>query len=428
MAELLLRLAPEGRFHVLVAHVEHGQREEAGRADAAFVEAWAKARRLPFVVRALDVPGGRRGGESPEAAARRLRRQALRAMAVETDATYVALGHTLDDQAETVLLRAARGTSVAGLGAMREVSDAGPWIRPLLCARRADVRAFLRTEGLTWREDETNADEAALRNRVRRELLPLFQARLGEQVPEALHRLAADARDVEAFLSEEAARALADASEPAPAGEIRLVAGRLAAYHPVVRRVALRTAYERLRGTRVDLTRDHLLRLDDHLFGSGGTSLPGGIRAACERGVLRLAADRGAASDPFGWRPAVLPEDTSLALPDIGLEVTTSVERAGDARPADDREAVFDADALTFPLRLRPWRPGDRIRPLGLHGTQKLSDLFVNRKIPREERARIPILEDGVGILWVVGVRRSDRAPVSAGTRRALRIRTRTTT
>jgi tRNA(Ile)-lysidine synthase len=244
---------------------------------------------------------------------------------------------------------------------------------------------------------------------------------------EALARLADEARDADEALTRMALHALDRARERAVgADEIRLETASLRAYHTVIRRYALRIAYERLRGTRMDLTRDHLRSLERLLSRSGEVCLPGGIRAVGEHGRLRLRSSGADPAVPSEREPIEVRAGDQMDLSWAGWCLTTClVDRSavGEVPSDERREVVFDFDELTPPLFVRGWRPGDAFIPLGMTGHQKLSDLFGNRRVPRSERPRIPILEDAVGILWVVGYRRSERGKVTDRTRRVLRAR-----
>ena len=197
-----IRQSPDG---LVVAHVEHGIRGDASLQDAAFVRLRAETLRIPYEQVSVDVPKARgETGESLEMAARRLRYNAFHALARKHRCEGIALGHHLNDQAELFFLRAGRGTSLRGLAGMNfltpfETPDSGiTLVRPFLRISHAELCRFLRANGLEWREDATNRNEDALRNRVRLRLLPVFEEIFGASALATLAR-------TQSLLSEDAA-------------------------------------------------------------------------------------------------------------------------------------------------------------------------------------------------------------------------------
>ncbi len=291
-------------FSLVVAHLDHGLRGEAGAADARFVRGVARRRGWPArIARADGRAWMRQRGYAGEDGLRRLRRAFLVRTARQVGADAIALGHTADDQAETVLLRLARGTGVTGLAAMR--ARRGRVLRPLLAASRADVEAFLRARRMRPRRDASNADPAYRRNYVRSEILPRL-AHLNPQVAPALAGLARRAALLADWLDGEAERARA-AAEEAPAGRsgggIRLVAPILLGYHPIVRETVFAQAFRRLAGPGAGLTRRHLDALERLLVrGRDGSrvDLPGSLHARLSRGRICFAAAARTKARPGG--------------------------------------------------------------------------------------------------------------------------------
>ncbi|MBI3629760.1 MAG: tRNA lysidine(34) synthetase TilS, partial [Candidatus Rokubacteria bacterium] len=221
LLHVLAALAAELSLRLTVVHLDHGLRPDSA-ADAAFVESLARARGLPVVVDRIAVPPG----GSLEARAREARYAALRRHAARLGADRVALGHTADDQAETVLMRLLEGAGPRGLAGIPPVR--GRYIRPLIETRRAGIVETLTAAGLTWREDPSNRDPKFLRNRIRHELLPLLASTYNPAIVPALARAAALTRELLAQVSAVAERELAAA--PTLTGEeIVLVRSRLAA-------------------------------------------------------------------------------------------------------------------------------------------------------------------------------------------------------
>lgn len=292
LAELRRVLAPE----LVVGHVDHGLRTGSAE-DADFVRDLARDLGLPFLVRQVHchIPG-----RSTEETARERRYEALREMAQESRASRIATGHTATDQAETVLLRLVRGSGPLGLAAILPVTREGV-VRPLLCTTREEVRDYLRSRGLPWREDPSNRDPRFLRNRVRQEVLP----RMRDLNPRIDFALAALAEDLEAW------SALGKPASPGPReGPREVTIARDPALPEPLRAYRLREAWARLTGGVRGLSRTHLealVRLWDG-FGGAEAHLPSRVIARREGPLLRLwqePSDR----PPPGSRRRVRPAD-----------------------------------------------------------------------------------------------------------------------
>ncbi len=298
LLSVLSELARTLRLRLVVAHLDHGMRGPAGAADARAVARRARAFGLEAVIGRADGAAWMRArGHGGEDGLRRLRRAFLVRAARRVGADAIALGHTADDQAETVLLRLARGTGLAGLAAMRP--RRGRIVRPLLFASRADVRAHLASRGLRARVDATNRDRAFRRNYVRHEILPRL-AHLNPRIGEALAGLAARAASLDDWLAAEAARAFEAANDAASdtpgaarAPGIRLVARTLLGYHPIMREMVFAQSFRRAAGAGAGLTRRHLDALETLVVrGREGArvDLPGSLHARRSRGRICFEA------------------------------------------------------------------------------------------------------------------------------------------
>ena len=400
-AQLGLRLA--------VAHLHHGIRGAAADADAAFVQRCAQQLDLPLVRERADVPRlAAAAGISLEMAARAARYAFLARAARQLRAAAVAVAHTADDQAETVLLRLARGAGPQGLGGMEPVSRPGglKLIRPLLGVTRAAIIAFLQQHRLRWREDASNRDLHFLRNRMRHTILPLLERRLNPQIRTALLRTAEVLREENKYLDRLAARAL-------PAGPARptLAAARLTALPLALRRRVLRRW---LGAAGVDA--EHLdytaiataLALLGQRSGTKSVDLGGGWQLV--RHYARLTVEKTAPTTPGAWRLEI------VAQRGIIREKPTQPGRL----PA--RATLSAAAVGTAPLTVRAARPGDRMAPFGIQGTKKLQDIFTDAKVPRELRGRIPVVECRGEIVWLPGYRVARGWEVPSPRSRSLRL------
>lgn len=364
-------------LQLAVTTVDHGLRPEA-RAEAELVAARARDLGVEWRPLAVDVRGARAARSSPSTSwqdvARELRLGALEEHARAIGANKIALGHQADDQAETILFRILRGTGVRGLAGIPYRRDL--FVRPLLDADRAQILTYLRRRSIPFVEDPSNRDARFARARLRHQVLPALRAenpRLGE----ALRALAADA----ARLTSGAVAA----PEATPDGP------------PLTRRAAV--VVERLRRAR------------------GGTRRVdvAGAKVEISYGQVTWLPARSAAAEPA-------PEVVTIVAPgDYGWAGGACVAIREGA--AVEGAASFDAELLPRPLRLRPIRPGDRMRPRGGRGSRKLSDLLIDAKIARPLRHLLPVLTTfDDEILFVPGLRPAELARPRAATRRWLSV------
>jgi tRNA(Ile)-lysidine synthase len=388
----LLRFGLPWPLRLTAAHLDHALRAGSA-ADAAWVMGLCGAWQVELLrARARTAPVS-------ETQAREVRHAFLRRARRRVGADWIVLAHHADDQAETVLFRLARGTGVPGLAGIPP--RRGRILRPLLSFTRAELRAYAERHRLSWREDPSNLDARYARNRIRHTVLPALEAAVPGAAA-ALVRLADAVRADERAWEEELARIEKGLAERRPDGTLALARDQLLAYHPIVRTRLLRRALRRY-GSRPHRagTRAALEFISTAHSGSG-IDLPGGVRL--EREFDRLTIRRGVAAAPMEPnRELVIP------APDAGSGEAVIGGRRFTARwgPDPGGEAggavVFGLGGLRFPLRLRGWRPGDRIRLRG--GSAKLKKLFGERRVPRSERERIPVLVDAEGaVLWLAGL------------------------
>lgn len=419
LLETLCRLAPGRRWALAMAHLHHGLRGTEADRDESFVRSLADRTGVPLVCRRLE-PGilRDRRGRSLEEAARDARYRFLREAAASSDVSRIALGHNRGDQAETVLMNVVRGTGIDGLKGMLPVRD-GLFVRPLLYVSRQEILEFLKRQGLSFQEDTTNRDQRFFRNRLRRDLLPHLSSRYNRRVAEGLGQLADIARRESDFL-EQAVREVLERFglwQAGPRMEISL--DDLAGLHEAVRYRVVKVLLDRLAaGRRVGLGHvEAVLELAAGGRPQGAIHLPGGVTAVREYGRLLLTTG---VRENAGYEYAVTVPGR-VTVPEAGCRLRFSLVEPPGGR-GSGRTAIFDADAITWPLTIRQPRPGDRIRPLGLGGTKKLQDVFTDGKIPRSRRSVVPVLADRGGILWVAGVCRGDHARVTDRTLRMLQV------
>ena len=405
LLHILHRLAPERGWRLVVGHVDHGLRPDSPE-DARFVQELARGLGLACRVQAVQA---RRPGLSPEEAARQARRRALVEMARAEGAGIIALAHTADDQAETVLARVLSGTGPTGLAGMRPFSP--PFWRPLLGARREDLRDFLRRQGLSWREDPSNRDLGPQRNRIRHRLLPLARELVNPRAEEALCRLARLCADEEEYWQNWCARALQEHSRR-EGSSLCLELDHLLALEPAPRRRLLRAALHGLSGRGQGILRHHLEDLGRLAAGKPGRRLvlPGGLVAWREADVLRL--DREDSDLDFTCR---LDGPGWAYLAPLGLWL--AVEPSGRPQSLRARGPVVHLPArrVRWPLVIRPPRPGERFHPLGAPGSKRLSRFLIDQKVPPWWRRRTVVVADQEGPWWAGPWSLAERARKKGG-------------
>lgn len=406
LLRFLDELARERGLGLAVAHLHHGTRGADSDADAAFVRDLAGCLGWPCVV-------GHWRPSRPshfEADARSARLDWLARVASEQGAGLVALGHTRDDQAETVLHRILRGTGLRGLAGIplrRELAPGIELVRPLLGASRADLRAYLASLGQSFREDLSNLDTSRTRSRIRHDLLPKLAAEYNPEVADALVRLALQAGE-----------ALEGRGENWREVEMEAIPDGFAVEHDSIRslspsdRIALlQSQWRQLGWPEREMDAARWRRLSDWVEqGGAGFDVGAGIavRMVAGRVVLRRVVE----TVPIAPDPVVLPIPGRVRFGEVEIF-------AGQ----DAGQETIDLDTIEGPLMVRTPVDGDRFDPLGMGGkTQSVGDFLRCRGLSREARRRVPLVCDARGIMWVVGHRIAHRVRLTEGTVRRLKL------
>jgi tRNA(Ile)-lysidine synthase len=352
-------------------------------------------------------------GTSIQVWAREARYGSLEVIRKRNHAEWIATAHTQNDQAETVLLNLLRGTGLRGLAGIPEVRNR--ILRPLLRVSRPEIEVYARRHGVPFREDPSNKSIAYRRNRIRRQLLPLLARQYNPRIVETLAALADQAREDEGALAAQADELAGEAIRERD-GAVGVNISMLQTAPPAVARRLLLDMFHRVSPERHGLTRRHLAALMSLAVGAGTVRLPGSLEARATAKYLWVGPGA-TPGDPrrLGGLAAApdAPPHVSIRLGkwsrwDCGRCFVRVMRVMGDdirLNRGDPHREILNSKLLDGPLSLRAWRPGDRFRPLGLPGAKKLQDFFVDAKVRREERGRIPLLVRGEEIAWVVGHR-----------------------
>ncbi len=482
MLHLLIRLQKEIPFRLAAVHVNHGIRAEAGE-DAAFVEKLCSRWGIPFYLREVDMAGYAAAHRlSAEEAGRLLRYQAFGEVLGEIragDRGRIAVAHNADDRAETMLFHMFRGSGIKGLSSIHPVRET--IIRPLLCASREEIEAWLTAQGFNWQEDATNREDIYARNKIRHHILPYAQREICGGAVSHMGELADMLAETESFLTRETDRLydryvkedlerksgghmiMENAWETDSLyGEIEIGLAGFRTEDVVMRKRILLRALESITPHRRDITARHIAGLIEltEKEGSKELFLPYGIRAVKEYDTLFLRRREKAATDEIDVSARQAAEtDGSVSLPEelTDICISGSALAPGAAAqfdvpgggftfilweaaflptasffyrkeqniPENRYTKWFDYDKITTSLLLRTRRPGDYLTIDDALHTQSVKQYMINEKIPKAKRDSMYLLADGAHILWVPGHRVSRQYKVEKSTRRILEVRLR---
>lgn len=440
---LMLSLRQLG-YDVCAVHVEHGIRGEESLEDCAFVRKLCEEQGIALTVVPVNAPSAAQGFSlSLEEAARLVRWKALMETSDRLGIRVIATAHHRTDQAETVLWNLIRGSSLTGLGGIRAVrqEDGRLIIRPMIDCERGQIEDYLRQRKVSWQTDSTNADTRLTRNAIRRKVLPLLEE-LNPQSVLHITQAASDLQQAEDWLSEQTESTFRDVIRKNGDGKEKdLTADRNALRQcpDFLRARVLRRMIAQCEGGEKDIARAHVAALEKLVDGPNGgqASLPDHLTAFSEEGILRLTRSVAEKTEEV----ALLREDGTYCLgccsplsdegsqdsrweakPDqtISAEVSFLTWQGGEVpKKRYTKYLAYDTMAPCPVLRTR--REGDYLIVSSDSGRKKLKDYLIDEKVPRLRRDHIPLIAQGSHVLWVVGMRISEKAKVFEGAK-AMRV------
>ncbi len=402
LLHLLLQWRRRLKVDLAVVHLNHGLRGEAAEADAEFVRRQAQELGVPvFLLHESVAEYARRQHLSVEEAGHHLRTRRFEQLAEEKDFDKIATAHHLDDQAETVLMRLLTGSGLPGLAGIRV--QKGRWVRPLLFARRRELAQYAREQKIPFREDLSNWQANYLRNRIRHRILPRLEEEINPAASLHLARLAQIFQEWEEELDARVEEAWRQTKIRQIENKIHLEIQPFQVYFSGIKIKLLERILSTLSGEPFGIT---FQQLDDFLDwlqrGHPGRQFHWGGRLVCRRsgGEIVFWKTTGEVKipvreiEPHRW----------YRIPESGWQLKVEpVEPEAVHFTADRREEFIDGSRLEFPLRLRPWKAGDRFVPLGMEHSRLVSDFLTDRKISAPARQQQLVLENKGEIVWLVG-------------------------
>jgi tRNA(Ile)-lysidine synthase len=416
LTDLLLTLRSELAIQASAAHLNHRIRGDEADRDEAFVKNLCRERQIVCHVSRQDVQQySRQHKKSLETAARECRYQFLKSVAKENHFNKIATGHSASDQVETIIDHWLRGSGVRGLSGMPPVQ--GDIIRPLLFATRKEINIYAEENGLQFCQDSSNADCDFKRNRIRHMLLPMLQQHFNPNMPATLLRMGSIMREIDDYLAGEAEAALQNCVKRKTPSKIILDIHQYLAYFNIIKKYMLLCAFSELAGGTRYITFDMFDRIETLVYNrSTGSHLH--ISEDAELYINRDELVIQHRSDTA----------KNLTIPHLSghfrlwegftLEIkhaeTTLAEIEKNTNP---NIAWVDTDKIQLPLTVRTFKHGDMFFPLNLDGSKKVSDFFINSKVPVYQRTDIPILESLGQIVWICGYRQDDRFKITHSTK-----------
>jgi len=432
---ILIGMAEHYGYRIGIAHLDHGIRGAESERDAKFVESLAKKHALPYYLDTVDLIAERKkSGMCLEEAGREVRYRFFHHIADRFGYDRIAVGHHRGDDAELIMMNLLRGSGPAGICGMRPAGQRV--IRPLIAANRKEILSFLHSRQIAYVHDRTNDETIYRRNRIRHHLIPAL-SQYNPRIVETLSRLGEVLRTEEEWLDSLIGPMLEQVVRHREPNRMVIDLEGLGRIPLAARRRVLRRVIAEVKG---DLRRigfvhiDAILGLSNSGKERGALDLPDRLRAVLngsrlilrkEKKPLRSSDLSGTTllSSPFEYQvPCEETETVRLWIAEIDAWMVMERLPREKYPPIPSRDAaVMDWDRLVFPLNVRTIRPGDRFVPLGMRGTQKLKDFFINNKVPKAERGRIPLVVSGDRVVWIAGFRIDERVKVSESTQTVLK-------
>lgn len=440
LVSILQELAPVFSFRVGIAHFDHCLRGEDSHRDAEFVASLAEKLGLPFYIKRKDVGRYKRKHKlSLEEAARQLRYAFYDSMAAKHSYSKIALGHHADDNAELILMFIIRGSGTVGGSGIPPIRD-GRIIRPLIRLTRQEIIDYLDEKGLECVSDRSNLDNYYLRNRIRNRLIPQLKESYNAGIVRNLNRFADILRNEKEWLEDIIAPIYTKVVSGVEKDHLCMSLTALQSQPEAVKRRLVRKAIAGIKGDLRRVSFSHVaavIKLMETGPTRGDLDLPGRIRisrngemlyVSKEKCPLRDLGKKPAGSEEISFSyPVDRPDEKpgSVFIREAGLQLrfsTLEMRNLSELHRTGQELAFFDMNKIEFPLVVRNLQPGDRFRPLGMAGSQKVKKFFIDHKIPVEQRSRCPVLLSRDRIIWVVGHRIDEGYKVSGATRSVLKV------
>ncbi|OPJ54817.1 tRNA lysidine(34) synthetase TilS [Alkalithermobacter paradoxus] len=425
LLHVLNELKEEYSLKIYAAHLNHKIRGIEAQKDAIYCADLCDDMKIPCFIRAIDVPKYcQENGLSIEEGARILRYNMFFEIKEKVNATKIAVAHNLDDQAETVVMRIMRGTGLDGLKGIEYKRD-NTIIRPLLDIKREEIEKYCYDNNLNPRIDYTNLEDIYTRNKIRLKLIPYMEENFNPNLKESVCRMANLLRDDSDFIDNEANKAFDNLCEKESERTIKINTQTFSHIHNAIKNRIIRKCISFVIGDLKGIEQKHIedvMALIHTEKNDLKINLPKGLILYKKNSSI-IFTDEEIKSESINYTYKI-PKSGYIKIKELNTLVETKILNKEDINLCSDDKYTkyFDLDKISGELEIRNRRNGDKIKALGLGGTKKLKDIFIDFKVSKEERDKVPILCDQKGIMWVVGYRMSEDYKIDTNTKKVLRI------
>ena len=419
MVHIFNRLAPKYNLKIFVAHIEHGIRGQASIDDAIFVKNFCKQNNIPFYMKKVDACSySAQYKLSLETGARILRYNFLNETAQLLKCTSIATAHNRGDQAETVLMHIIRGSGTSGLSGIHPRTQ--NIIRPLLACTRSDIEEYCQRYKLSPRHDFTNDETTYIRNNIRLKLLP-FLRKYNPNIESTLSKTASLISEENDFIAAYS-KSVYDQTAVKADHKLLLPLDKFSAQHTAIKRRLIRLAIYSLCNDIKDIENIHItnvLSLAQKAKTGSQINLPNGLKAYIEYSNLIIALPH--LSPIIESSPILLNIPGTVVLNTLNFSIKAEIVHSPQQEKSRNT-CYIDTDTLCGSLKIRFRKNGDTFCPKGMKGHKKLKDLFIDNKIPREQRSMVPIVCDDIGIVWVAGIQQDNRCISTSVTKNIVKL------
>ena len=429
LLNVLNEIKDEYGIKLYAAHLNHKIRGMEAQKDAVFCVRTCDEMGVVCFVKAYDVPAySKENGLSIEEGARKLRYNMFFELKESLGAQTIAVAHNLDDQAETVLMRMMRGTGLEGLKGMDYKREDGI-IRPLIDVTRSEIEEHIKDNEIEFRIDESNLEEVYSRNKVRLSLIPYIEKNFNPNIKKALSRMSRLLGDDCGYMNAIAKEHFERLCRKNSGNSVKMDAKELCGLHRSISTRLVRMAVEKVLE---DIKGLELVHVEDVM----NLALKGREGASIDLPRDMVALKRGN-NVIIGIRNEIVPKESKIEgfkydlpkkgkifIKEIGMEIETfELEKKEGAKLKYEEGCVYlDRDKIEGNMTVRSRKDGDRIRPVGLGGSKKVKDIFIDMKIERSDREKIPVVSDGKGIMWIYGYRIGEDYKVDGKTANVIKI------